>query len=87
MSKPSNSAGNTSRDVRKFLRSIGVKPTADNVERVQREVCRTESQHEAVMREAKERGVHGPRDAKGEVAPRIKERIAREQAERARRQK
>lgn len=67
--------GGDKRSVRRFIRECGYKPTASNVERIQREVNRTQSQHERVQKEAIERGMGGTRDERGrnpgEVARRI----------------
>ena len=52
----SNSHGNTDRDVRKWLRKMGVKPSLDNVEAIGREVRRTQNEDEAVERRARESG-------------------------------
>ena len=73
----SNAAGNTNRDVRKFLRSIGVKPTAENVERIGREVRRSESQNEAAERIGRE-VAPGLRDERGDVVKRVSERVRRD---------
>ena len=51
-----SSVGNTNRDLRRFCRENGVPPTIANIERIGREVRRTESQNERVVRESKERG-------------------------------
>ena len=77
-----NSLGNTRRDVRKFCKRVGVKPTAANVEKMQREVTRTQSERDTLTRIHREiegqRGVAGLRDSRGPVLPRIQERVRRE---------
>lgn len=78
-----NSVGNTGKQVRKFLRSRGVKPTIANVERIQREVTRTQTENERVQRIAKEqaraRGESGTYDSRGQdVHARIRERVQRD---------
>lgn len=66
-------AGNTDRDVRKFLRDLGVKANLSNVELIGKEIRRTASENERVEREAKERG-EGLRDPHGPVTH---ERVSR----------
>ena len=73
----SNAHGNTGRDIRKFLRENGIKPTIANVERIGREVRRGESANERVESEAKERG-EPTRDAQGPVEPRVRAHVQRE---------
>ena len=80
----SNSAGNTNRDLRRFCREVGIKPSAGNVEKMGREVRRTMSQNEQVNRIAKEQG-KGLRGKHGDVGPQVKERVAREMRNRERR--
>lgn len=46
----SNAHGNDNRGVRRWLREMGYRPTVGMVERVQREVSRTQTQHENVAR-------------------------------------
>ena len=83
-----NSVGNTNKDIRRFCRENGVPPTVANVERIQREVCRTQSENERVVRESKERG--GPatqyigRDGRpyGDVLARRKAYVQRDIASR-----
>ena len=76
MAKSSNSHGNDARGVRRFLRSIGMKPNAANTERMGKELRRTESQNEQVQREGKERGF-GLRDEKGDVIARRRAEVQR----------
>ena len=79
-----NSHGNTSKDIRKFLRECGEKPTMERVEEVQREVSRTQSQNEQVDRIAKEMGL-GTHDRKGKVTrERIERKVSEEQKRRGR---
>ncbi len=70
----------TKRDVMKFCRARGIKPTTENVERIQREVTRTRGENDALVRVHKEmereRGIPALRDEKGAVIPRI-DRIVR----------
>lgn len=72
----SNSAGNTKRDVMRFLRESGVPPTVANVERIGREIRRTHAQNEQVDRIHKEieatRGVPSTVDEKGDVHARVR---------------
>lgn len=78
----SNSAGNTNRDVRKFLRDHGIKASASNVELIGREVRRTMAQNEAVDKMHKELGT-GLRDRKGRDAREVaKARVKRKLKER-----
>ena len=76
-----NSVGKTGRDVRKFCREVGVKPTAANVEKMGRELRRTEAENENVGRIAKESGRGGTYDEKGKVT---RERIKRNIQKRSR---
>ena len=78
-----NSHGNTNRDIRKFLRETGVKANVANVERIGREVRRTEAQNEQAEKFAKERGDQLS-DERGPVEQRIRERVQRELRERGR---
>ena len=78
MRRVTNSAGNTNRDVRRFLRESGVKPTIANVERIAREVRRSESENASVERIALETGRGGLRDQRGPVHPRVKKAVKRE---------
>lgn len=80
----SNSHGNTSRDVRRFLRSVGVKPSVDNVERIGREVRRTEAQNERQEVLGREMGL-GPRDGGGDVKSRVERQVRAEMARRKKR--
>ena len=74
----SNSAGNTGRDVRRFLREHGVKPTAANVDRIGREIRRSAAENERVNRAANESGRGGARDHKGPVDERVRAKVLRE---------
>lgn len=85
--RPSNSYGNTGKQVRKFLRENGYKPTVGMVERVQREVSRTESQNEAIDRVHKEmereRGVPATVDMKGrDASEAVRRAVQRQLAQR-----
>ena len=82
----SNSYGNDSRGVRKFLRSIGVRANASNVELIGREVRRSQSENERVERESIERGTGDLRNARGVVKPQVKADVKREMARRPKRQ-
>ena len=85
--------GNTDRDVRKFLREVGMKPNAENVDRIGRELRRTSQENERVERIAREGGRGGIRDphlpgspdTTGPVEDRVKHDVAREQRRRDRR--
>ena len=81
MAKSSNSHGNDARGVRRFLRSIGMKPNAANTERMGKELRRTESQnetHEKIAKEIeRERGVSGLHDEKGDVIARRRAQVQR----------
>ena len=79
-----NSHGNDNSGVRKFLREIGVKPNVANVERMQREVSRSQTERERVQRIAKETGRGGTYDRKGEVHARVREAVQREMRNRQR---
>lgn len=78
----SNSAGNTNRDVRRFLRSLGVRADVRNVELIGREVRRSESENERVERESREveraTGRPSTTDEKGDVHARVKREVKRE---------
>jgi hypothetical protein len=97
MTKSSNSAGNTNRDIRKFLREQGVKANAANVELIGREVRRTEAQNEQMDRIgreiARETGHSGLVNRQGQDAGKAaRERTkralsARERQERIRRER
>lgn len=79
----SNAAGNTNKDVRRFLREHGVKPTVGNVERIGREVRRSQSENERVERIAKESGQRSElleRSAK--IRDAMQRRIAEQQRQR-----
>ena len=82
MATRSNSHGNTARAVRRFLREHGVKPNAANVERIGRELRRTESQNDqtqSIHREMqREYGIPSTVDAKGDVKKRAKAAVKRE---------
>jgi len=81
--KPTNSAGNTDSDVRKFCREHGIKPSADNVETIGREVRRTERENEHVERRWKEQGRPRLADNKGrDVEALRKAQVQRELAKR-----
>ena len=74
------SVGKTARDIRKFCRTAGVKPSLANVERIQREVARTESENDTVDRVAKETGRGGLRDERGPIGDRAKDALRRRMA-------
>lgn len=84
--KPSNSAGNTGRDIRRFCRENGIPPTMDNVERIGREVRRTEAENERVERIARETGRGGTYDEHGDVHARVRGDVARDMERRRREQ-
>ena len=73
-----NSHGNTNRDIRKWLRKMGVQPSVRNVEAIQREVSRTQSEDEAVTRRAVDSGeAEAMRKAKHDAVKRDLERKRR----------
>ncbi len=84
----SNSYGNGNRGIRQFLRSVGMKPNVSNVERIGRELRRSESQNDTVERISREvereRGVAPTRDAKGDVQKRIQGVVQKKIAQRKR---
>ena len=84
--KITNSVGNSSKSIRAFLRESGIKPSVGNVERMQREVSRSQSENERVERVAKETGRGGLRyPGTGEDAhKKVKEAVKRKLAERDR---
>ena len=82
MIRMTNSYGNDGRGVRKFLRENGIKPSMANVERISREVRRSESENRSVERIAKETGRGELRDEKGPVHPRVKAAVKKELAQR-----
>lgn len=75
----SNAHGNTKRDLMRFLRANGIAPNVSNVERIGREVRRTESQNRAVEQRHKEleatKGIASTRDEKGDVHARVKRAV------------
>ncbi len=84
--KIGNSGGNTTRDIQRFIKSMGYKPTSANVELIRAEVTRTQSQNETVGRVAKETGQDGAYDSKGKVThERINKVVSAEQEARAER--
>jgi len=86
MARPSNSHGNDSRAIRKWLREMGVRANASNVELIGKEVRRTEAQNEQVDRIGREiaqatghSGLvdrHG-RDAGKEAREKVKRQLAK----------
>lgn len=60
----SNSYGNDRRGLRRFLRSVNIPPNASNMERIGKEVRRTQSETERIQRASKEQG-GGTYDARG----------------------
>ena len=76
--RETNSVGNSTKAVRRFCRENGVKPTVANVERMQREVSRSQTDNERVERIAKETGRGGLRHpVTGEdMAQRVKRRVS-----------
>ncbi len=76
-----NSIGKTDSQIRKFLRENGVTPNVSNVERIGREIRRTEGENatvERIHRELeRERGIPATRDERGDVRARVKESIKR----------
>jgi hypothetical protein len=82
VSRATNSAGNDSRGVRRFIRDVlKENPTVARVEQIQREVSRTQSQNEARAREARERGAT-TRDTRGRDMREVVTRIVRRDLER-----
>jgi DNA-binding protein YbaB len=81
----SNSAGNTNRDLRRFLRESGYQPTAARIQQVQREVTKSQTENERTVARAKEQGGPSTVDARGRDAQAAAR--ARVQAELARRGK
>lgn len=83
-----NSVGNTNKDIRKFCREVGVKPTVANVEKMQREVTRTQTENERLVRHHKEmereRGLPSVVDNRGDVAARVRARVQRDLKNRGR---
>lgn len=80
-----NSVGNDTRGVRRFCREVGMKPTAANVELIQREVSRSQTENERVQIRARETGRGGTRDAQGrDVVAMHRERVKKEIERRAR---
>ena len=88
----SNTHGNDNRGVRKFLRSINMKPSVENVERIGRELRRTEQENEHMDRIGKEQGrtrledphLPGTHNDTGNVEERVREQVQREMRERKR---
>jgi hypothetical protein len=72
------SHGKTGKDVRRFLRQMGYRPNAAMVERVQREVVRTQSENERVQKTAQESGRGGAYDQKGDVKARVRKIVKRD---------
>lgn len=87
---PSNSVGNDNRGIRKWMREMGMRPTVASVERMQREVRRTESQNEKVEKlhkeMARDKGIPSTVDHKGDVHARVR-RIVQKDIERRRDQR
>ena len=75
-----NSVGNTDKDVRKFMREHGMKTNKENVDRISKELRRTEAQNEFQAKIAKEMGL-GLRDGQGDVKKRVEAEV-REQMRR-----
>lgn len=75
----SNSYGNTNKQVRRFLREHGIPPTMGNVERIGKEVRRSQTENERVERIAKETGRAGTFDARGRNMHGVVKRIVRKQ--------
>lgn len=77
-----NSYGNDNRGIRRFLRENGVPPTVANVERIGKELRRTESQNDKVVKIHKEmereHGIAATVDHKGDVHARVKRHVQRE---------
>lgn len=82
MFRITNSHGNDNRGVRKFCRENGIPPTVANVERISREVRRSESENRAVERRHKEleatTGRPATYDQKGDVKARVVNAVQRE---------
>lgn len=83
-----NSIGKTNKDVRRFIRENGGKPTAGEVEKIAREIRRTQAENEAVEKRARERerekGAPSTTDEKGDVHARVRKIVQRDIEKRAR---
>lgn len=81
----SNSGGNTNRDVRKFIRESGYNPTVANVERVQREIRKSQTENEQTIARAKAQGGPSTVDSRGRDAQEVaRARVQKELRERNR---
>jgi len=80
----SNSGGNTGRDVRKFCRENGIKPSLENVHRLGKEFRRTAQDNERMDRMHKQAGTGKLRDEKGDVHSRVKAQVEHEMRNRNR---
>lgn len=81
--RSTNSYGNDNRGVRRFLRESGIAPTAGNVERMAKELRRSQSENERMVRESKARGGPALVDRQGRDAKEVARReVQRELAAR-----
>lgn len=84
--KSTNTLGNDDRGLRKFLRSQKIQPNVANMERIGRELRRTDAQNAALVARSKERaretGAPVTFDAKGAVEPRVRALMERKLRER-----
>lgn len=89
MSKWSNSYGNDKRGMMRFLRENGIAPTVANLERIQREVSRNQTENERVVAQHKElertKGIPATRDEKGDVHARVRRAVKRDMDSRGQR--
>lgn len=87
--RSTNSAGNDTRGVMRFLREVGIKPTVANVERMGRELRRSQTENEKVEARHREieatKGVPSTRDEKGDVHARVRRQVQRDIEKRSRR--
>lgn len=83
-----NSYGNDNRGIRKWIREMGEKPSVALVERLQREVSRSQTENERVVSRHKEaqaqHGTPSTFDAKGDVKARVRRIVQTELANRKR---
>ncbi len=84
----SNSVVKTDRDVRKFLRENGIKPSVENVQRIGKEIRRTQGENESVdkiHKELEREGKASPLyDNRGDARARTKRDVERELRRRSR---
>ncbi len=74
--------GGSDRSLRIFLRQSGIRPTVANMERIGREVNRTQTQHETVERIHREleseKGIHDTVYGRGDGKARVKAKVKRD---------